>query len=108
LSVPIPVDDHGLVGSLNAFAVGSHAFAPADQQALARLAGTAAASLASPDAGGAGTGARAMIDQAKGVVMVAEHCTPEQAFDSLRRTADASGESLRDVAAGVLRAATRT
>jgi GAF domain-containing protein len=108
LSVPIPVDDHGLVGSVNAFAVGTNVFAAGDLRALARLAGAAAASLTTAHASGAAAGARALVDQAKGIVMAADHCTPLQAFDSLRRTADASGQSLREVAAGVVRATTTT
>ena len=61
LSVPIPVDDDGVAGSLNAFAVAADAFGEADIHTMTRLAGTAAAALMTDDIGGFVDRARAEL-----------------------------------------------
>ncbi|MDX6199515.1 MAG: hypothetical protein QOJ79_2666 [Actinomycetota bacterium] len=106
LSVPIPVDDGGVVGSLNAFSLMPDAFSEVDENALTRLAGTAAAALMTADIGSFLHRSRAVVDQARGIVMFAEGCTSDQALQSLRHTAHESGRSLRQVCGDLIRETT--
>ncbi|MDT7569858.1 MAG: hypothetical protein QOE05_32 [Actinomycetota bacterium] len=103
LSMPIPVDDNGVVAALNAFASTADAFTPADQLALRRLAGTAAAALTTAPIGGAPLRTRAVVDQAKGIVMSTEHCSAQQALDVLGGRASQTGTSLLSVAEALVR-----
>jgi GAF domain-containing protein len=48
---------------------------------------------------------RAVIEQAKGVLVAQEGCTPEQAFELLVRASQAGNRKLRDVAAATVAAA---
>jgi GAF domain-containing protein len=41
---------------------------------------------------------RATIEQAKGIIMAARRCTPEEAFDILRTTSSRANRKLRDIA----------
>lgn len=41
---------------------------------------------------------RAEIEQAKGIVMASLHCTPDEAFDVLRRQSQHENRRLRDIA----------
>ena len=50
---------------------------------------------------------RAVIDQAKGMVMIARGCGPDEAFDALRRMSNRSNRKLRDVAAEMVAEASR-
>jgi AmiR/NasT family two-component response regulator len=45
---------------------------------------------------------RATIDQAKGIVMARQHCTPEEAFDLLVQISSRTNEKLREVARRVV------
>ncbi len=45
---------------------------------------------------------RATIDQAKGILMAAQRCGPQQAFDILRRASQGQNRKLRDVAAEIV------
>ncbi len=45
---------------------------------------------------------RAVIEQAKGIVMAREHCTPERAFDILVGVSQRTDQRVRDVAARVV------
>jgi GAF domain-containing protein len=104
LSVPIPVED-GVVRSLNAFTDRVRGFTPADRRALTMLAGTAAVALMTLELGAPGSRSRAVIDQARGVVMNDKRCTPAQALGSLVGTARDAGRSLHDVSADLVRSA---
>ena len=46
--------------------------------------------------------ARAVIDQAIGIVMGQQRCTSDKAFDILRRASQRRNVKLRDVAAGIV------
>jgi PAS domain S-box-containing protein len=46
---------------------------------------------------------RATIDQAKGMIMMAERCTPDEAFALLVRMSNKTNRKLRDVAAAIVR-----
>jgi GAF domain-containing protein len=104
-SIPIPVDDDGVVGSLNAFATESHAFTAADRDGLTQLAGTAATALTTVDTGDAPRRMRAVVDQAKGIVMNAEGCSAPEALDRMTLLGRDSDRTLREVAADVVLAA---
>ena len=106
VSVPIPVDDAGVVASLNAFARTSGAFTPADHVALTRLAGTAAAALTTVPVGGTVPRTRSVVDQAKGILMSSRHCTAQQALDSLGGLAGQAGSSLLAAAEALVRETT--
>jgi hypothetical protein len=45
---------------------------------------------------------RATIDQAKGILMAAQGCTPDEAFDLLRRASQRENRKLHDVAADIV------
>jgi GAF domain-containing protein len=45
---------------------------------------------------------RAVIEQAKGILMAAEHCTPEEAFDMLRRASQGQNRKLRTIATDIV------
>jgi GAF domain-containing protein len=45
---------------------------------------------------------RAVIEQAKGILMAAERCGPEPAFDILRRASQGQNRKLRDIAADIV------
>lgn len=98
MSVPIPVDD-GLVGSLNVFARAAGAFGVEDREALIRLAAVAAAALSSSSEPGKHPAfpPRAVVDQAKGILMHSGLSAPE-ALDALGTRAHASGQSTRQAA----------
>ena len=44
---------------------------------------------------------RAVIEQAKGILIAQQHCTPEQAFELLTRLSQTTHRNLRDRAAGL-------
>jgi len=48
---------------------------------------------------------RAVIEQAKGVVIARDHCTPDEAFDILRRISQNRNAKLHDIARAVVDAA---
>jgi GAF domain-containing protein len=50
---------------------------------------------------------RAVIEQAKGIIMSQRRCGPDEAFAILSRASQAANRKLRDVAAGVVRRAQR-
>jgi GAF domain-containing protein len=50
---------------------------------------------------------RAVIEQAKGIVMRDRRCTPEEAFDVLRELSNTTNRKVRDVAALLVEEATR-
>ena len=50
---------------------------------------------------------RAMIEQAKGMVMADRHCTADEAFEVLRRLSMDTNVRLADVAATIVRLAER-
>ncbi|GGC55195.1 ANTAR domain-containing protein [Hoyosella rhizosphaerae] len=46
---------------------------------------------------------RAVIEQAKGILMGQHHCSPDEAFQILRQMSQATNEKLRDVAAALVK-----
>ena len=49
---------------------------------------------------------RAVIEQAKGILMAGTRCDAESAFEQLKRRSQRSNQKLRDVAAGIVQDAT--
>ncbi|RKS80221.1 GAF domain-containing protein [Motilibacter peucedani] len=114
LSVALPVQET-VTGALNLYATQPHAF---DQEsvALARtFAGYAAISVANAHLFAStatlcrqmesALASRAVIEQAKGLIVGQRRCTPQQAFEVLVRASSVSNRKLRDIAADLLDAA---
>ena len=107
LSMPIPVLD-SVSASVNVYAHQAEAFGDADRVALQGLMGYASAAIANVHLYDASrtlveqlnTAAlsRAVIDQARGILMQMHRCTAEEAFDILRRTSQHSNRKIRDIA----------
>ena len=109
LAIPLVADD-GIVGAVNVYA----ADAPddRDRHVLDLLAAQASAAIANArvfestaqlaDQLSTALESRAVIEQAKGVLMALQHCDEDQAFDILRRASQRSNKKLRDVAAELI------
>jgi GAF domain-containing protein len=117
LSIGLPVHEK-VTGALNVYATKPHAF---DDDAIAvaqTFAGFAAVGLANvhlyeTQATLAGHMQKAMenravIEQAKGIIMGARHCTPDQAFAILTKLSQDTNRKLRDVAAALVTKAAGT
>ena len=107
LSIPLPVDG-AYVGALNSYSRTAHAFDQASVKLGQDLAAYAAIVLNNAglyftattraDQLAEALRSRAVIDQAKGILMGARRCTAEEAFDILVRLSQQSQRKLRDVA----------
>ncbi|MEU8663228.1 GAF and ANTAR domain-containing protein [Actinoplanes philippinensis] len=116
LSVGLPIRDH-VIGAVNVYATSSRAF---DDDAV-RLAETfaeyAAVALANADLYHSAAAlarqmeaameSRAVIEQAKGIIMSQRRCGPDEAFTILSRASQSANRKLRDVAAAVVERAHR-
>ncbi|MFE9192945.1 GAF and ANTAR domain-containing protein [Micromonospora sp. NPDC007208] len=116
LSVGLPVHEH-VTGALNIYATTPNAF---DDDAIAiaqTFAGFAAVGLANAhlyetQATLAGhmqkaMESRAVIEQAKGIIMGERRCTPEQAFAILSKLSQDANRKVRDVASAIVENARR-
>jgi len=107
LSLPLVVDKAG-VGAMNLYASHPQAFGDADRDIATLFASQASIVLANAEAYwdarelSAGLGEamkhRAVIEQAKGILMGAEGCEEEEAFQLLVRASQRENVKLRDVA----------
>jgi GAF domain-containing protein len=107
LSMGIPIQDV-VVGALNMYGTTPRAFDDASIDLARTFAGYAAIALANAHLYSSSAAlavqmrqameSRSVIDQAIGVTMVQERCSPTQAFDLLVRLSQASNRKLRDVA----------
>jgi GAF domain-containing protein len=107
LSMPIPVLD-SVAASVNVYACRTDEFDAAAHSSLAELIGHASAAIANIylyDASRTlveqmrtAAASRAVIDQARGILMQMHRCTPNEAFDILRRTSQHSNRKMRDIA----------
>jgi GAF domain-containing protein len=110
LSLPLRADQ-GVIGALNLYSRTPQAFAENEQMATVFVA-HAAAALANAQAYSAertlseqlrtALESRAVIEQAKGVLMRDHQCDAEEAFEILKRTSQHTNRKLRDVAATVV------
>ena len=111
LSIGLPVQE-AVTGSLNLYALREDAF---DDHAITvgqTFAGYAAVALANAQSyDSTATLARQMreamehratIEQAKGIIMAEQHCTPDEAFVRLSKLSQHANRKLRDVAAALV------
>ena len=107
LSTPLAVGDRRL-GSLNLYSRSVEVFPPVAVAAAQVLAHQASVVLANAVAYATASvlndqlrealASRDVIGQAKGILMARERCTPDEAFDILRRGSQRTNHKLRDVA----------
>jgi GAF domain-containing protein len=112
LSVPLPYQG-GVIGALNNYASTPAAFASVESlRAATDVAEAIAVAVANAEAHHQlgeqarnmriAMESRAVIEQAKGVLMAQQGVDAEQAFEILRAASQRSNRKLRDVAAGVV------
>jgi GAF domain-containing protein len=112
LSVPLPYQGAS-IGALNNYATKPDAFAsPESLRAGADVAEVIAVAVANADAHAQlfeqarnmrlAMESRAVIEQAKGVLMAQRHVTAEQAFEILREASQRYNRKLRDIATGIV------
>jgi GAF domain-containing protein len=111
LSLPIPVAET-VAAALNVYATRARAFHDVDRQSLRGLVGFAAAAIANMhlydesrtlvEQMRAAAQSRAVIDQARGILMVQNHCGPEEAFAILRQTSQHANRKIRDLARDIV------
>lgn len=107
LSLPLMARDEG-IGALNLYSRRPHSFSAADQARAATFAKPAAVLLANThlfwqarklaDNLELALASRAVIDQAKGILMAQEGIDADAAFDRLRQTSQRENLKLREVA----------
>lgn len=112
LSVPLPYQGTS-IGALNIYSTRPEAFAnPESLDAGLQVAEAIAVAVANADAHAQLTeqarnmrvamDSRAVIEQAKGVLMAQRHVDADQAFDILREASQRYNRKLRDIAAGIV------
>ena len=114
LSVGMPVHDE-ITGALNVYARVADAFSEDDIELAKAFAGYAAVALANAHLYDtkaslaqqmqAAMESRAVIEQAKGILMGGRRCSPEEAFRILTELSQRSNRKLRDVAAALVASA---
>jgi GAF domain-containing protein len=107
LSLPMVMDDI-VVGAMNLYSRTDHGFDTADRDDALLFAAQAAIVAANAQAYwdahdlstrlGDAMKSRATIEQAKGILMGAQRCSPDEAFDLLRRASQRENVKLRDIA----------
>lgn len=111
VSVPLPLQQH-VIGALNVYSVDKSAF---DERAVGLavlVAGYAAVAVANAHLVAATTEladgmrsamqSRAVIEQAKGILIAQQGCSAEDAFTQLTKVSQHANRKLRDVAAAVV------
>jgi len=111
LSLPLNVNDR-LIGAVNIYSLDSHTFKGAPEESAAALAQYGGVLLSNANIYYQATSmaeqmqqamsSRAVIEQAKGVLMAQRHCTADEAFDALVRLSQESHRKLRDVATSII------
>jgi GAF domain-containing protein len=107
-----------VIGALNVFADGPDGLNDRDVALAGRIAAPAATTLANARAYGRvsrlaaqleqALSSRAVIEQAKGILMAGQGCEADEAFAILRQVSQASNRKLREVAAEVVARTHRT
>ncbi|WP_262287020.1 GAF and ANTAR domain-containing protein [Micromonospora sp. MA102] len=116
LSIGLPIQE-AVVGALNVYGGEAHAF---DQDAIATAEGFAAyaavalanahlydSAAALSEQMRAAMRSRAVIEQAKGIIMAERRCSPDEAFALLSRLSQDSNRKVRDVAEALVASAAR-
>jgi GAF domain-containing protein len=116
LSVGLPIQE-SVTGALNVYGTRPDAFDEDAQDLAATFAGYAAVCLANAQLYETtmafarnmekALAGRAVIEQAKGIVMGQRHCTAEEAFEVLAKASQAANRKLRDVATDLVHRAQR-
>jgi GAF domain-containing protein len=111
VSVPLRVDDN-LIGALNVYSPEAKSLDAKAERTAVELAQHAGAVLTNANNYYRATSlaeqmqtamqSRAVIEQAKGILMAQRRCGPEEAFDLLVRLSQESRNKLRDVAQGLV------
>ena len=111
LSVALPLQE-AVIGALNIYATAPHSFDPDTIELARTFAGYAAVAIANAhlytitatlaDNMRRAMETRAVIEQAKGIIIAQQHCTPEYAFELLTRLSQATHRKLRDCAANLV------
>ncbi|MGC4807925.1 GAF and ANTAR domain-containing protein [Micromonospora sp. DT233] len=107
LSIGLPIQE-AVVGALNVYGSDPHAFDPAAIALAERFAAYAAVALANAHLYDSATTlaeqmqeamrSRAVIEQAKGIIMGERRCSPEEAFALMSKVSQDSNRKVRDVA----------
>ena len=111
LALPLVVRDQP-IGAMNLYSKQAHGFSEIDERACSLFTGAAAAALANAQVYRSAVrlieqmqealDSRAVIEQAKGVLMAREGCDSEEAFRILSATSQRANRKLRDIAATVV------
>jgi GAF domain-containing protein len=118
LSVPLPYQG-STIGALNIYSTRPQAFSSAEsEEAATAVAGAVAVAVVNADAHDrlaeharnmrVAMESRAVIEQAKGVLMAQRGVDAEQAFDILRDASQRYNRKLRDIAAGIVATTTES
>jgi transcriptional regulator with GAF, ATPase, and Fis domain len=112
VSLPLIVGDEG-IGALNMYARSGEQFDASSEAIGQTFAAQAAVAVANGVAYwekstlaeqlATAIESRAVIEQAKGVLMATSGCTPDEAFNLLREQSQALNEKLRDIAVRIVR-----
>jgi GAF domain-containing protein len=112
LSLPLVDHDTGR-GALNCYSRTAGAFSPEDERNGSKFAAAASVALANSEAYwdarhlserlDLAMQSRATIEQAKGILMAAQHCGPDPAFEILVRASQRQNRKLRDIADELVR-----
>ena len=116
LSLPLVIDNNG-VGALNLYAKKHRAFGEDDVRAASLFASQAAIVLANAQTYweartlgehlGEAMKSRAVIEQAKGILMAAQRCGEDEAFNLLVRASQRENVKLREIATRIVAGATQ-
>jgi GAF domain-containing protein len=111
LAVPLTVVGDGSVGGLNLYGTGAP-FDDGDHRLAEAFAAQASVVVSNAIAYWrafeqtrsltAAMESRAVIEQAKGILMSAQRCTPDEAFDLLRRASQRENRKLRELATEIV------
>lgn len=111
LSVPFPIQQH-VIAALNLYSRDVDAFSGDDVARAKEIAAVAAVAVTNAtlyeSAAELGTQlqeamtSRAVIEQAKGIVMATSRCTPDRAFEMLVKASQRENRKLRDIAAEIV------
>jgi GAF domain-containing protein len=116
LSLPLTVEET-TYGALNLYATSEHAFDNPDTETAALFGAQAAIVLANAFAYWSARGkseqleaalaSRAVIEQAKGIIMSTMRCSPDEAFGILAKQSQQQNRKLREIAAEIVTSAGR-
>jgi GAF domain-containing protein len=116
LSVALPLQE-AVLGALNIYSTQPRSFDPDTIELARTFAGYAAVAIANAhlyqatatlaDHMRRAMETRAVIEQAKGIIIAQQHCTPEHAFELLTRLSQTTHRKLRDCATNVVTTAAK-